>query len=153
MEENSTLTPIPTQYPLHQPNGSRSGGQATVSVGALACSALIAEASSRRFEEIGTTMLVRPIACALFLLGIAPGARAAVAPPEANVQCAFAPGGGTFYLGAGHDRCWGPTNGKTMAPKFMLACAVKREDGSLSSVSFIFSEVAVSECNNGQPAT
>jgi len=98
-------------------------------------------------------MLVRPIACALLLLGIAQGARAAVAPPEANVQCAFAPGGGTFYLGAGHDRCWGPINGKTMAPKFMLACAVKREDGSLGSVSFIFSEVAVSECNNGQPAT
>ena len=70
----------------------------------------------------------------------------------ATVQCAFATGRPATF-GAGRDRCWDPVNGRTMVPRSALACAVERDDGSLSSVEFVFSEAEKPECIKGRPAT
>ena len=70
----------------------------------------------------------------------------------ATVQCAFSTGRPATF-GAGRDRCWDPVNGRTMVPKSTLACAIERDDGSLSGVEFVFSEGDKPDCIKGRPAT
>ena len=70
---------------------------------------------------------------------------------RAGVQCGFA-SGRDFPYSAGRDRCWEAINGKTLAPKTAIACAVQRSDGTLS-VTFHFSELPNPECDNGKAAT
>ena len=70
---------------------------------------------------------------------------------QARVECGFS-GGGYFPFTAGRDRCWSPINGKTLALKTVIACAVQRSDGTLA-VTFHFSELAKPACDSGKPAT
>ena len=96
-------------------------------------------------------MLRSLIRAAALLMLATSAARAADASVSARVECAPADKG-YFAFSAGKDRCWEPINGKVMVPKAVLACAVKRSDGSLN-VTFHFSEAPAPECDNGKVAT
>jgi hypothetical protein len=70
---------------------------------------------------------------------------------QARVECGFA-SGAYVPFSAGRDRCWSPVNGKTLALKAVVACAVQRSDGTLA-VTFHFSELPKPVCDNGKVAT
>jgi hypothetical protein len=78
-------------------------------------------------------------------------ARAADPAVRAAAEC-HVPGKGYTPFSAGRDRCWEPINGRSITPKRVGACAVKRSDGSLS-VTFMFAETDTPECDNRHVAS
>lgn len=62
-----------------------------------------------------------------------------------RVECEFA-NLHSFPFTAGKDRCWSDINGKTLAPRAVIACAHVAPDGRLS-VTFRISEKAEPECD------
>lgn len=104
-------------------------------------------------HSVGTSqMLAKLVFVALLTLLAATEACGRDNRVTATVQCAFATGRPATF-GAGRDRCWDPVNGRTMVPKSSVACAIERDDGSLGSVEFVFSEAETSACIKGAPAT
>lgn len=94
--------------------------------------------------------VVTALAAAISLVS-APVAVQAQRTVQARVECGFA-SGGYFPFTAGKDKCWSPINGKTLAPKTVIACAVQRSDGTLA-LTFHFSELSKPVCDSGKPAT